>query len=88
LQRLRPFFNDLLGALGVPRIVPFHLPGGVYATRRQHAGGDLVFLMNFGERDVTVETGGRKYESVPDGAKISKGVSLPRFGLSILRECQ
>ena len=86
LPVLRAWFGGLLEEIGVVRTVSFELPGGVYATRRKSADGDVVFLMNFGERDLVIDPGHRVLESVVDGARIEQVFSLPRFGLRILRE--
>jgi beta-galactosidase len=85
LGRLRPWFHGLLEELGVSRTVPFELPPGVYATRRMQEGSPVVFLMNFGESDVVFDSGGREFESLPDGRRVCGEIGMPGFGIRILR---
>jgi beta-galactosidase len=84
LRTLRSLFSSLLDEQKIPRILPNELPPGVYATRRKVSGGDVVFLMNFGEAPATVrlDQAGR---GLPDGELIEGSVTLPRFGLRIFQ---
>ncbi len=85
LRTLRSLFSKMLGEHGIPRILPGELPPGVYVTRRQLSGGEVVFLMNFGEGPASVSLGEGEWTGLPDGQSVRGEVSLPRFGLRILR---
>ncbi|MFI6703438.1 beta-galactosidase [Streptomyces sp. NPDC050509] len=56
------------------------LPEGVEAVRR----GELLFLLNHGEKAVTVPVAGRRHEVLGD-RPVDGAVELDRFGVAVLR---
>jgi beta-galactosidase len=82
LRTLRALFSSLLDEQNIPRILPEELPPGVYATRRKASGGDVVFLMNFGEAPATVGLD-QAGKGLPDGQALQGTITLPRYELRI-----
>lgn len=84
-----PFFSDVLGALtteaGLPRAINGALPDGVTAQVRTDGAHDVVFLLNFNPDERSVPLDGAAYTDLLREAAVQDAVSVPGYGVRVLR---
>ena len=78
---LDAFYGELCAALGLRRALEEQLPEGVVATERS----DTAFLQNYSGADQTLTLRGR-YTDLLTGNEVCGTVTLPAFGIMVLKE--
>ena len=70
---------------GVERIVPDKLPDGVKVISRTDYDNEFVFVTNYSTEERYVETGDRKCTNLLDGKSYEGGITLPGYGVAVLK---
>ena len=79
----RDFLDNLVGELGLARVLP-EIPYGVEATVRTDGKTEYVFLNNYLPREVEVKIG-EGGESLLSGQRIGGEIRLPAKGVEVFR---
>ena len=83
---LDAFHGAIASRLGLPRALDADLPEGVAAHVREGDDARFVFVINFSSEERGVDIGADPRESLLDGETVSGIVTLPPFGVLVLRE--
>ena len=84
LDFLSDFYTRLIRDLDIAKVIDTELPEGVTAQKRSDGKTDYVFLMNFSNKEKTVDLVKDVYEDMVDGSKVEGGLHLPGYGVRIL----
>ncbi|EXX90401.1 beta-galactosidase [Paenibacillus darwinianus] len=79
------FYGKLVTDAGVRRAIEAELPHGVTAQLRTDGEQDYVFILNFSGTGATVKLDEQCYTDVESGEAVTGSVSLPLYGLRILK---
>lgn len=82
---LRDFYNHLIEALEIPKVLPAALPLGVTAQKRTDGQHDFIFIMNFNSDEQTVDIGDFELTDLIDGSIVKGSLKLPGYGVRILK---
>lgn len=81
---LPDFYRALIASLDLAKVLDSDLPAGVTAQLRGDGQTDYVFLLNFNRHAATVQLD-RSYTDVLSGESRSGALTLPRYGVCVLR---
>ncbi len=79
------FLGKLAEKLNLLRALPTDLPEGVTAQLRTDGTNRFVFVMNFNPSPAQVDLKGASYQSLLSGEPVGGKLTLPGFGVEILR---
>lgn len=80
------FYDGLIRSLGISRSLDVRIPAGVSIQHRTDGNTDFIFVMNFNSRPASVALeAGASYLDTVSGKTVQKRVTLPAYGLAILR---
>ncbi|MNM63075.1 Beta-galactosidase BglY [compost metagenome] len=79
------FYDKLIQKAGIRRAVDAELPQGVTAQVRTDGTQEYLFLLNFSDRDVTIQLNRRGYTDLETGEEADVSLRLERNGVRILR---
>lgn len=71
--------------VGVERIVPDKLPDGVKVISRTDYDSEYVFITNYTTEDRCVEIGDREVYNLLDGKTYRENITLPGYGVAVLK---
>jgi beta-galactosidase len=87
-----PLWRELLAnvtrQLGIAAALPSPLPEGVIAQRREGSAGRFLFLLNFLNRNQTVDTGPMSHVCMETGETVSGPVVMFPYGSRVLRQTE
>ncbi|MCL2213868.1 MAG: beta-galactosidase [Treponema sp.] len=75
------FFRDLCAQYSVNPSVPWNIPKGVSVQKRN----EVVFIMNFNNNEVDIPIGKNEYINLPENASVCRTITLPPYGLIIVK---
>ena len=80
------FYGKLIKDLGIKGAVDSTLPEGVTATKRSNDKNDYIFVMNFSEKDKTVNFKDTEYYDMVHDEKVAGSVTLKKYEVRILKK--
>lgn len=83
---LEDFYHGLIDGLCLLTAIDIELPEGVTAQLRVNGDRRFVFLMNFNEKEMTLDLRAKKYRELISGNELTGIITLPVYGVNILEE--
>ena len=80
------FYSKLINDLKIKSVIDGILPKGVTAQMRSNGENKYTFVMNFTEDEKLVSLGKEEYMDMLSGEKVTKDISLSKYGIRILKQ--
>lgn len=80
------FYKKLSKDLNINKVLNTDLPLGVTVQERSNGKNKFIFIMNFNEKENTVDLGEEKYINMLTGEKVKGVINLGKYDVKILKK--